>query len=144
MFEYGTLGHMPSMSEFLQKSNHIGTGPFLQTKILTRVKSDRAFDKSVCWREQPPQCHLLHRGRRLCFPSWELSDPFLTVGKSRTHSCSDFPRVTLLPKHCLIKESPFSAGESFHLPPINPDSGEKLFTFCDTLNTRLMSPPSLP
>ena len=34
------LGHTPPRSEFLQKSNHIGTGSFLQTRILTRVKSD--------------------------------------------------------------------------------------------------------
>ena len=64
--------------------------------------------------------HLLHsRGRGSAFPpgssltSWRKVEKsvvctFPHSGKSRTHSCSDFPHVTSLSNYCFIRVSPFS------------------------------------
>ena len=93
----------------------LGRGLLLSTKILTTIKIRSS-------RREPGTCSTAGVG--LCFPPWELSDPFpfpslphsgenLHTPSSQwrevAHSCSHFPHVTLLPNHCLITVSPFSA-----------------------------------
>ena len=113
----------------------LGRGLLLSTKILTTIKIRSS-------RREPGTCSTAGVG--LCFPPWELSDPFPFPslphsGENLHTSSSQWRKVdTFLLSLSSSLTIASSQCHPFHPPPLNQHSGQKLPTF--SVTPRLMSP----